>query len=75
VEKLEKGLKNLKGFSTTYEEQHYQPNRPLPPTPPELLRTKPTTEEYTWKEPLAPAVDVVEDGFVRHQWEGWPLVL
>jgi hypothetical protein len=28
VEELEKGLKELKGFSSLYEEQEYQPTRP-----------------------------------------------
>ena len=29
IEKLEKGLKEMKGFATPKEEQQYQPERPL----------------------------------------------
>ena len=41
VEELEKGLKELKGFATPYEEQYQPPS-------PELPGTKPPTKEYTW---------------------------
>ena len=30
MEKLERGLKKLKGFATPYEEQQYKPTSPLP---------------------------------------------
>jgi hypothetical protein len=32
------------------------------PDPPELPGTKPPTKEYTWREPMAPAAYVAEDG-------------
>jgi hypothetical protein len=34
MEKLEKGLKELRGFATPEDEQQYQPTRPSPPTVP-----------------------------------------
>jgi hypothetical protein len=40
MEKLEKGLKELKEFATSYEEQ-YQP---------EIPGSKPPTKEYTWRD-------------------------
>jgi hypothetical protein len=46
MEELEKGLKELKGFVTPWEEQQYQPTRP--PSPKVLPETKPPTKEYTW---------------------------
>jgi hypothetical protein len=44
---LEKGLKELKGFATSYEEQQYEPTSP--PLP-DLLGTKQPTKEYTWRD-------------------------
>jgi hypothetical protein len=46
MEELEKGLKELKGFATSCEEQQHQTNRP-----PELPWTKTPTKEYTRREP------------------------
>jgi hypothetical protein len=45
MEKLEKGLKELKGFTIPEKEQQYQTDLP------ELPGTKLPTKEYTWKEP------------------------
>jgi hypothetical protein len=44
--KKEKGLKELKGFATPKEEQQYQTTKP-----PQLLGTKPSTKEYTLRDP------------------------
>jgi hypothetical protein len=44
MEEPEEGLQELKGIATSYEEQ-YQLDHP------ELPGTKPSTKEYTWREP------------------------
>jgi hypothetical protein len=51
MEELGEGLKELKGFATTEEEQQYQPTRPPPPNCPKLPRTNPPTNVYTWRGP------------------------
>jgi hypothetical protein len=55
IKDLGEGLKELKGFSTPYEEQQYQPtnppsSRPSSPRPPELVGTKLPTNEYAWRD-------------------------
>jgi hypothetical protein len=47
VEKLEKRLKEMKGFGTHYEEQQFQ----FQPDPPELPGTRPTYKEYSRSDP------------------------
>jgi len=42
IEELGEGLKELKGFETPYEEQHYQPIRH-----PKAPKDYPPTKEYT----------------------------
>jgi len=44
MEKLKKGLKELKGF-------HRKNNNTNQPDHLELLGTKPPTREYTWRDP------------------------
>jgi hypothetical protein len=44
MEELQKGLKELEGFATPQEEQHYQPTRSLPL--PKLPGTRSPTKEY-----------------------------
>jgi hypothetical protein len=46
MEELEKGLKELRGFSAPWREQQCQQARHAP-HPPELLETGPPTKEYT----------------------------
>ena len=46
MEKLEKGLKEMKELATPYEEPQYQLNRP-----PEFPGTKLPIKEYTWRDP------------------------
>jgi hypothetical protein len=46
MEKLEKGLKELKGFAT-----HRKNSNISQPDLPELPGTKPPTKEYTWRDP------------------------
>jgi hypothetical protein len=50
MEELEKGLKELKGFANHRKNNSINEPDPHPhPTTPELLGTKPSTKEYTWK--------------------------
>jgi hypothetical protein len=42
----EKGLKELKGFTT-----HRKNNNMSQPVPPELPGTKPPTKDYKWRDP------------------------
>ena len=63
MEELEKGLKELNGFATPWEEQQYESTKP-----PELPGT-------TMEGPMAPAIYVAEDGLVGHHCEERPLVL
>ena len=46
IKALEKGLKELKGFATSQEEQQYETM-----CTPEVIGTKPPNKEYTWREP------------------------
>jgi hypothetical protein len=46
MEELEKGPKELKGL-----QPHRRKNNMKQPVPPELLGTKPPTNEYTWSDP------------------------
>jgi hypothetical protein len=46
MKELEKGLKELKGFVT-----HMKNNNINQPEPPEFPGTKPSTKEYTWRDP------------------------
>jgi len=62
MEELEKRLKELKGFATPYEEQHYQPTRP--PSPQELPGTQLPTKEYTWRDPWLQVAYIAEDDIV-----------
>ena len=68
MEELEKGLKELKGLEsfgrTTISTNHRKNNNIKQP---ELPGSKPPTKQSVQKEgPMAPAVYVAEDGFVRH---------
>jgi hypothetical protein len=66
MEKLEKGLKELRGFAAPCREQQCQQSRP-PGAPRDW-----TTNNRVH---IAPATYVAEDGLVEHQWEEWPLGL
>ena len=57
VEELEKGLKELRSFAALGRKQKYQPARCH-----ELPGTGSPTKEYTWRESIAPAAYVAEDG-------------
>jgi hypothetical protein len=46
MEEVEKRLKELMGFAAPWVEQKCQLARPLV-----LLRTRPPTKEYTWRDP------------------------
>ena len=62
MEELEKGLKELRGFAAPWREQQCQHARPS-----EFLGTGPPTKEYTWRDRMALATYVAEDGLVGHQ--------
>jgi hypothetical protein len=47
---LEKGPRELKGFTASFKRN----NNMNQPVPPEFPRTKPSTKEYTWRDPWFP---------------------
>jgi hypothetical protein len=63
TEELGEGLKELKGFVTTLEEQQYQPTRPFCPQSSQGLNH----ERIHMEGPMAPAAYVAEDGLIWHQ--------
>ena len=69
MEELEKGPKELKGFSIPYEEHIYETTSTL--RAPRDLSHQPNGIEG----PMATAAYVAEDCLVGHQWEERPLVL
>jgi hypothetical protein len=70
VEELEKGLKELRGFSAPRGEQQCQLTR-HPGAPGDWT----TNQRIHMEGSRAPATYVVEDGLVGHQWEEWSLSL
>ena len=57
MKKLGEGLKELKQFATSQEEQQYQPTRY-----PRATRDKTTNQRIYMEGPMAPAAYVPEDG-------------
>ena len=70
MEELEKGPKELRGFTAPW-----GCNSANWPDLPELPGTGPPTKECTMAVPMALAICVTENGLVGHQWKEWPLVL
>ena len=70
MEELEKGLKELRGFSAPWMEQQCQPSRP-----PGAPRDWTTNQIIHMEGPIALAAYVSEDRLVGHQWEERPLDL
>ena len=68
MEKLEKGLKELRGFVAPWKEQQCQQARP--PGVPGYWTTNQTTH---MEGRMALATYVAVDGLVGHQWEERPL--
>jgi len=66
-EELEKGLKELKMFTTPWEEQKYQLTRH-----PRAPMDKTTNQRVPMEWLLAPATSVAKNGLVKHQWEKRP---
>ena len=64
VEKLKKGLKELRGFAAPWREQQYQQARP-PGAPGDWT----TNQRIHMEQPMVLATYVTEDGLVGHQWE------
>jgi hypothetical protein len=61
MKKLGEGLKELKQFATSQEEQQYQPTRY-----PRATRDKTTNQRIYMEGPMAPAAYVAEDGLIWH---------
>jgi hypothetical protein len=73
MEKLEMGLKELRGFAAPWREQQYQQARPPAPRAP---RAWTINQRIHMEKPMELATeDVEEDGHVGHQWEERPLGL
>ena len=70
MEELEKGLKELRRFTDPWSEQKCQTVR-LPGPPWDWI----TNQRVHMERPMALAANVVEVGFVGHQWEERPLGL
>jgi hypothetical protein len=70
MEKLEKGLKELRGFVAPCREQQCQHARP-----PRTHGDWTTNQRIHMDGPMALAAYVAEDGLVGHQWEERPLGL
>jgi hypothetical protein len=60
----------LKGFTTPWEEQQYQPSRPS-----RAPRDSTNNQRVYMEGPMTPATYVAEDGLVCHQWEERPFPL
>ena len=69
MKELEKGLKEQKGFATSWEEQHYQQTKPSR-TP----RDWNTNQWVDMERHMTLVAYAAEDRIISHQWEKKPLV-